>query len=64
MILTREIYNGGKMRKLNSRILLAAVFFLLMSSAASLYAGAGCSKAGSYYTINLPDGWRVQSSGG
>jgi hypothetical protein len=29
-----------------------------------LQAGSGCSRAGNYYTIELPDKWEVISSGG
>jgi hypothetical protein len=52
------------MKKMRTGFLLVAVFCLLLTSTGSLYAGAGCSQAGSYYTINIPEGWKVSSAGG
>jgi len=52
------------MKKLKSRLLLVAAFGLLIFSATSLFAGAGCQKAGSYYTVVIPDTWELASSGG
>jgi hypothetical protein len=52
------------MKRMRTDLLLMAVFCLLLSSTGGLYAGAGCSQAGSYYTINIPEGWKVSSAGG
>lgn len=52
------------MKRIKTGLLLVAALSLLLSSTGSLYAGAGCSKAGSYYTINIPEGWKVTASGG
>ena len=53
------------MTKMKTLIFVAPLFAMLaLMTQGNLLASAGCSKADSYYTFNVPKGWKFSASGG